>query len=100
MKELTDLTTDEKTSMTDYLNTHYDEYNNNSILHLENIDNLIFLYDNDDYEFISFGRDLNDSIRMALKFNPNQIDINYLLEMLNIRFIPIKTQLKHIPELF
>lgn len=100
MKDITDLTTDEKTSINRFFTEWENYYNEHSLTHLRNIDVLFFLYDNETKQFLSFGKDLNETVKNALTWNVKEkTDVNLILEHLNKEFEFILINLDYCPKL-
>lgn len=100
MRDYTTLTKEEKTGINKFFEEKAEKYNEESFRHLKDIDTLFFVYDKANYEFISFGIDLNEAIHNALKWNEKKIDVNYLLEYLNEEFEFIVVSLQYKPRLY
>lgn len=109
MKDISDMTTDQKTKMNKFFEIYEKQYNETSFTQLKDIDTLFFLYDKEYDIFVSFGRDLNETIKNALKWNAPKteiagnkidLDVNYLLEYLNINYEFYVIALQYKPRLY
>lgn len=101
MKDITDLTTDEKTNINKFFTEWEKYYNEHSLTHLRDIDVLFFLYDNENKQFLSFGKDLNETVKNAIIWNEKEKNsyVNLILEHLNKEFEFILINLDYSPKL-